>query len=152
MAGAMKRGTGIVITTALVAVAAVLLVVFALQLSSSKSAKTQIGDETFDVGPAKRLMGRTPFLFQDLRGKDLDVWVQHIGADVATGWTTFLAHTQASRTCAAQYRPKTRTFEDCHKKTYPEDGGDLPHFATTVDSKGEVVVDFTHAVTGTTQQ
>jgi hypothetical protein len=135
----MKRGTGIVLTTALVAVAAVLLVVFALQLSSSKKAKTQIGDDTFQVGTATRLANNTPVLFQDLRNGDLDVWVNHVD----TRWVTFLAHTADSRTCAVQWRPKQHVFADCRKKTYPPDGGDLPHYDTTVDSKGRVVVDFT---------
>ena len=139
----MKRGTGIVVTTALVALAAVLLVVFVLLLSSSNKTKTQIGDTTFPVGPAKTLARHTPVLFQDLRGKRLDVWVNHTGADANTGWVTFLAHTLESRACAVRYQPRSTTFTDCHKKAYPADGGDLPHYKTSVDSKGRVVVDFT---------
>ena len=138
----MKRGTGIVVTTALFAVAAVLIVVFVLQLSSSGSAKTQIGDETFQVGDAKRLANQTPLLFQDLRGHDLNVWVNHTGTDHKVGWVTFVALVDAK--CPVEWKPKTQTFVDCHKKVYPPDGGtELPHYATTVDSKGRVVVDFT---------
>ncbi len=136
----MKRGTAIVVTTALVALAAVLIVVFVLQLSSSHKAETQIGDRTFTVGPARSLARHTPVLFQDLRGNDLDVWVNHIEGK----WLTFLAHTVDDRTCAVRWRAKTREFVDCHRVTYPPDGGALPHYATSVDSKGRVVVDFTH--------
>jgi hypothetical protein len=134
----MKRGTGIIVTTALVAITAVLLVVFVLQLSSSDKAETQIGDETFEVGPAKTLAHQVPFLFQDLRNKDLDVWINHVDGT----WVTFLAHAPGQRACAV--KPAGAGFRDCHKKTYPADGGDLPHYATSVDSKGRVVVDFTH--------
>lgn len=135
----MKRGTAIVLTTALVAVAAVLLLVFVLQLSSSNKAKTQIGDTTFEVGAADRLDGEVPLLFQDLRGKGLDVWVNHTGGK----WVTFLAHTPDDRRCPVQWQPKQHQFTDCHRATYPPDGGTLPHYATSVDSKGRVVVDFT---------
>jgi hypothetical protein len=142
MAESMKRGTGIVVTTALVAVAAVLLVVFVLQLSSSDSAKTQIGDETFQVGSAKSLVNRTPLLFQDLRGKDLNVWVNHTGTDANAGWVTFSAFVAPK--CAVEWKPKTKTFVDCNKKPYPPDGGtELTHYTTSVDDKGRVVVDFT---------
>jgi hypothetical protein len=135
----VKRGTAIVLTTALVAVAAVLLLVFALQLSSSNKGKTQIGDDTFQVGPAKTLVNQVPFLFQDLRNKDLDVWVNHVDGT----WVTFLAHTPGERACAVKPKPKRKEFVDCHKKTYPPDGGELPHYATSVDSEGRLVVDFT---------
>jgi hypothetical protein len=138
----MKRGTGIVVTTALFAVGAVLIVVFVLQLSNNKSVKNQIGDDTFQVGDATRLLNQTPLLFQDLRGNDLNVWVNHAGVDPGTGWVTFSAF--AAPKCPLTWKPKTRTFTDCHKKVYPENGGtELPHYATTVDSKGRVVVDFT---------
>ena len=138
----MKRGTGVVITTALLAIGAVLIVVFVVQLSSNKSVKNQIGDENFQVGPAKTLVNHTPLLFQDLRGKDLNVWVNHTGTDTAAGWVTFAAFSGPK--CPLEWKPKTSTFVDCHKQAYPADGGpDLPHYATTVDSKGRVVVDFT---------
>jgi hypothetical protein len=139
----MRRGQAIVLTTALVAVAAVLLVVFVIQLSSSSDPEqTRIGDETFELGDAERLATRTPFLFQDLRGNDLDVWVHHTGTDPKAGWVTFLAHT-GDRRCAVQWQPTSRTFKDCRGKTYTEDGAALPHYATSVDEKGKVVVDFT---------
>jgi hypothetical protein len=133
----VKRGTAIVLTTALIAVAAVLLFVFAVQLSSSKDAKNTLGDERFEVGPAKALQHQVPFLFQDLRNKDLDVWVNYTNGQ----WVTFLAHVEGDRRC--QLKPKGAGFVDCHKKTYAADGGtEVPHFATSVDSKGRVVVDF----------
>jgi hypothetical protein len=139
----MKRGTGIIVTTALLAVAAVLIVVFVLQLSSSNKTRTQIGDTTFEVGYAKRLTNHVPLLFPDLRNQGLDVWVNHSGTDPNAGWVTFLAHTPDSRQCAVRWQPKAKTFVDCNKQTYPPDGGDLPHYRTSVDSKGYVVVDFT---------
>ncbi len=135
----MKRGTGIVLTTALVAVSAVLLVVLVVQLASSDPEDTRIGDETFVVGPADRLVGRTPLLFQDLRGGDLHVWVNHIGEDPATGWVTFSATVRDG--CFIER--KRDTFVDCDGNRYPEDGSPLARFHTEVDSEGKVVVDFT---------
>ena len=135
----MKRGTAIVLTTALVAISAVLLVVFVVSLASSDPDDTRIGDETFQVGPAERLVGRTPLLFQDLRGGDLHVWVNHVGADAESGWVTFSATVRNG--CFIER--KRNAFVDCDGKKYPEDGGTLPRFHTEVDSEGRVVVDFT---------
>ena len=139
----MKKGTAALVTTALVALAAVMLVVFVLRLSSTHKVKTSVGGNTFDVGPAARLAGRTPLLFPDLRGGDLDVWVQHEGRDPGVGWTTFLAHAPAARRCALRWHADSHTFTDCNKVSYPADGGALPHYATEVDNHGHVVVDFT---------
>ena len=135
----MKRGTGIVVTTALVAISAVLLVVLVVQLASSDPEDTRIGDETFLVGPAERIVGKTPLLFQDLRGGDLHVWVNHLGNDPNAGWITFTATVRNG--CFIER--KRNAFVDCDGKKYPEDGGALRHFHTEVDSEGRVVVDFT---------
>jgi hypothetical protein len=139
----VKKGTAALVTTALVAFAAVLLVVFALLLSSHGGTKTQIGGSTFDAGPASRLTSKTPLLLPDLRGGDLNVWLQHTGASSDSGFITFLAHTADDPRCAVKWHSSTHTFTDCHAKTYPADGGDLPHYQTTVDKHGHVVVDFT---------
>ena len=135
----MKRGTGIVITTALVAVSALLLVILVVQLSSSDPDDTHIGDDTFIVGPADRIVSRTPLLFQDLRGGDLHVWVNHLGTSPKSDWVTFTATVRKG--CFIER--KRTSFVDCDGKKYPDDGGTLRHFATEVDSKGRVVVDFT---------
>jgi hypothetical protein len=135
----MKRGTGIVVTTALVAISAVLLVVFVVNVASSDPDDTRIGDETFEVGPADRLIGRTPLLFQDLRGGDLHVWVNHIGTDAESGWVTFSATVRKG--CFIER--KRNAFSDCDGKKYPEDGGTQQRFHTAVDNEGRVVVDFT---------
>lgn len=131
----MKRGTGIVLTTALVAISAVLLVVLVVQLSSSDPEDTNIGDETFVVGRADRLVSRTPLLFQDLRGGDLHVWVNHVDGT----WVTFSATVRAG--CFIER--KRNSFVDCDGKEFPEDGEPLQQFHTEVDSEGQVVVDFT---------
>jgi hypothetical protein len=136
---AVKRGTGIIVTTALIAISAVLLVVLVVQLSSSDPEDTNIGDEMFEVGDAQRLVNRTPLLFQDLRGGDLHVWVNHIGDDPDSGWVTFSATVR--RGCFIERRRDT--FVDCNGKKYPEDGEPLQEFHTEVDSEGRVVVDFT---------
>ena len=135
----MKRGTGIVVVTALVAISAVLLVVLVVQLASSDPDDTRIGDETFVVGPSERLAGRTPLLFQDLRGGDLHVWVNHIGSDPRSGWLTFSATVRDG--CFIER--KRNAFVDCDGNKYPEDGAPLHRFHTEVDSEGRVVVDFT---------
>lgn len=130
----MKRGTAIVVTTALVAITAVLLMVLVVQLASSDPETSRIGDETFTVGRADRLEKRAPLLFQDLRGGDLHVWVNVVDGR----WVTFRAFSEG---CAV--RQRGRTFVDCNGTSYPADGAGLQQFHTAVDKDGRVVVDFT---------
>jgi hypothetical protein len=120
---------------------AVLLTWFVIRLSSSPDAKVQLGDPTFEVGQVRRLAPLVdkggPLLFQDLLGKDRDLFVQHIGDDAAKGWLAFEAHAPGqARTCVLTWHQDRGVFEDaCTRATYPPDGQRLTHYPTEVRRK-----------------
>ncbi|HZQ85394.1 MAG TPA: hypothetical protein VFA83_11175 [Acidimicrobiales bacterium] len=150
----MTRRQGIVVTAALLLLAAVLLFVFVLQLSSKPGAKTTLSTSTFKVGHAdalaKPIAKDGPLLFQDLLNKKRDVYVQHLGGDAKTGWSAFLAHPEKeSRHCQIVWRKATRDFRDpCSKQVYPADGTGLPHYKVTVDPKGDLTLDLRSSTAG----
>lgn len=142
----MTRGRAIVVTTALLVVAAVLVLVFVLRLSTKPNARTNLAASTFTVGPAERLAPEVaiqPLLFQDLLDRSRDIYVQHLGRDSLTGWSAFEAHAPGeARTCQLRWRRSTKDFSDpCTHHVYPADGSGLPHFKTTIDTARHVVVD-----------
>jgi hypothetical protein len=143
----MTRRQTIVVTAALSLLAAVLLLVFVLRLSSKPGAKVNLSTSTFKIPRAERFTKEIdkagPLLFQDLLNKSRDIYVQHIGADAKTGWSAFLAHPAAeSRRCQVVWRQKSRDFRDpCTKQLYPAGGAGLPHYKVTVDPNGDLTID-----------
>lgn len=117
--------------------AAVLLVVFVLRLSSSPDAKVQLGDAVFEVGQVRKLAPLVdrdgPFLFQALNGQR-DIYVQHLGNDAATGWLAFEAHAPGQpRTCQLVWRQAEGRFHDpCTQAVFPVDGKGLTQYPTEV--------------------
>ena len=149
-----RRGTSAVIIGLLALLTAVLIVVFVLRLARSPEAKVQLGTDTFVLGPAAHLAPsatQAPLLFQALRGKDLDIYVQHLGTDPIHGWLAFEAHRPGGPpSCTLRWQPQTRTFVDpCDHRTYPADGQGLNQYRVIIDSKTAVSVDL-QASTGTT--
>jgi hypothetical protein len=149
----MTRRQAVVVTSGLLVVAAVLLVVFVLQLSSKPNAKVNLGTSTFKVGNAERfakpIARDGPLLFQDLLNKSRDIYVQHIGSDPKTGWIAFESHANSEpRTCQLRWRRSTHDFLDpCSKEVVPADGAGLVHYKVTVDPDGVVIVDLRSPVT-----
>jgi hypothetical protein len=143
----MTRRQGVVVTAGLLLLAAVLLFVLVLRLSSKPGAKTSLSTSTFRVGRAdnlaKPIAKDGPLLFQDLLNKQRDVFLQHLGPDAKTGWSAFLAHPEnESRRCQIVWRKATHDFRDpCSQHVYPADGSGLPHYTVTVDSKDVVTLD-----------
>lgn len=137
-----------VIASLLLALTAVLVVVFVLRLAQSPDAKVQLGDEVFEVGRVRELAPPIdrdgPLLFQDLLGRDRDLYVQHIGDDAAKGWLAFEAHAPGQpRECALRWIQDRGLFEDaCTKTTYSVDGKGLTHYPADVrrKSKGGLVL------------
>ena len=133
---------------------AVLIVVFVLRLSRSPQAKVQLGTDTFVLGPATHFLAsanQAPLLFQALRGKDLDIYVQHLGTDPIHGWLAFEAHRPGGPpSCILRWQAQARNFADpCDHRTYPADGQGLNQYPVIIDSKGGLSVDL-RASTGTT--
>ncbi len=118
------------------------------QGASTNAVWSPVPDEgnIFSPGPADALaqfVDETgPILLADTAGQDRDVWIQHLGDDVSTGWITFgVRQPDAPRDCSAEWRPDDATFVDsCDGTVYPEDGSGLPRYETTVIN-GRVVVD-----------
>lgn len=131
----------VLIAGPLLVLAAALMVWFVLRLAQSPEAKVQLGDEVFEVGQVRRmalLVDRDgPLLFQDLLGRDRDLFVQHIGDDAAKGWLAFEAHAPGQpRTCHLVWRQARGVFEDqCSKATYPPEGAGLTQYPTEVKRK-----------------
>lgn len=138
----------VVMAAPLMVIAAVLMVVFVLRLAQSPDAKVQLGDEVFGVGQVRRLAPLVdrdgPLLFQDLLGRDRDLFVQHLGDDATKGWVAFEAHAPGQpRTCHLVWRQARGVFEDqCSKATFPPEGTGLTHYATEVkpDDNGDLTL------------
>ncbi len=144
----MKRSTAIVTSSVLAVIAAVLLIVFVLQLSKAKGGKVQIGESEFRIPiSVTRLapeVAKAPLLFQDPRNRGLDAYVQHLGPDPHQGWTAFEAHAPgAPRTCQVQWLGSSAQFRDpCNGTLYPANGTGLVHYAVRIDTTDHLIVDF----------
>jgi hypothetical protein len=135
-----------------IASAAVLfgLVVFYGATRVAKEGKTQVklAPGTFSVGNAversKAIALNGPLLFPDAGGRDLDIFVHHLGTDSSRGWLAFDARRPGqTRSCPLRFLAEQKVFVDvCTGVLVPENGGTLPHYKATVSAKGELVVDF----------
>ena len=122
------------------------LVFLVMAIVGSTEVQRQLGDETFVVGSAERLAARirddggVPLLFQDLLGRDRDIYVQHVGG---RRWTAFESHAPGRpRRCQLVYDTGSRRFRDpCGPATYPRDGTGLVRYPARVTADGRLVVD-----------
>ena len=148
----IKRSTAVVTSSVLAVLAAVLLVLFILQLSKAKGGKVQIGESEFRIPiNVTRLapeVAKAPLLFQDPRNRDLDAYVQHLGSDVHQGWLAFEAHAPGeARACQALWLASSAKFRDpCNGALYPADGTGLAHYAVRIDTTDHLIVDFRTAI------
>ena len=125
----------------------VLLTVVALRIATEPNSEVNLGSDTFRVGSAATLERRIradqyPLLFQDLRNKSIDVFVDHKkGTKVHLGWRAIEAHgPDAPRTCTLDWNGNGYT-DPCNGTTYPADGEGLRRFQVRVVD-GIVYVDF----------
>jgi hypothetical protein len=127
---------------------AVFLMWFTLRSATTPDSGVHLGSDTFRVGGAKTLKQRIetdgfPLLFQDLRNKSIDIYVDHQkGKPFYEGWRAVEAHAPgAPRRCQLEWTG--REYKDpCDGKTYPASGEGLRRFAAKA-IKGWVYVDFT---------
>jgi len=119
------------------------------RIAAKPTSKAHVGGRTravYDVGGskllAKQISENGPLLFQALVG-DLDIFVQHSGTDLATGWLAFDARAPgAARRCSVQWKIDRRLFVDpCTNQTYPADGTGLTRHPVDVSANGRVSVD-----------
>lgn len=143
----LARRRAITILIAAVTAFAVLLTVVALRVATKPNSDVNLGSDTFRVGFAKTLERRIradhyPLLFQDLRDKSIDIFVDHQkGKPFYQGWRAVEAHApNAPRTCTLAWNGDGYT-DPCGGATYPADGEGLRRFQVNV-VKGRVFVNF----------
>jgi hypothetical protein len=138
--------SSILLIAGLAVIAAVLIVVFFVRLSNQPGYRVNVGSQEFAIGKAATyapvVAKGGPLLFQALRGNQLDIFVQHLGADPLLGWSAFEAHAPGeARSCLLRWRQTSHDFVDsCGAHTFPADGAGLNQFAVRVDPKTNLVV------------
>jgi hypothetical protein len=136
----------VVLTAIAAVVVGIVLVGVVLNLATDPDVDVNLGSEVFPAGKATRMADQVaeggPIFYQALRGTR-DIYVQHLGEKDREGWVTFDGHAPGNdRSCQLQWRPARKVFVDpCDDKVYPADGTGLPHYKTTVNRDGEIIVD-----------
>lgn len=127
------------------------LTVAALKVVTTPNADVKLGSETFRVGSARELERRIrvdqfPLLFQDLRDKSIDVFVDHQrGKPFYEGWRAIEAHAPgAPRACQLNFNGSGYT-DPCDGRTYPSNGEGLRKFEAKVVN-GVVIINFRRVV------
>lgn len=141
--------TTLVISVAVLAVALILVVLILQASGSGPKINVALGDDTFTVGPAAsraRAIARDgPLLFSDVSGggQRRPIFVNHTGEDHRVGWEVFDARPpEAPEGCFLEWRAEAEVFgTTCDERTFPANGGDLPHYSWKVTREGDLVVD-----------
>ena len=106
---------------------------------------TRLGDNVFHLsvpGTANRIaQDGIPVAYPDPIRQGRDIWVNHVGTDLTTGWYVFnIVPTGADKKCAVTWEGATKTFHDpCTNAVYgpdgflPNGGGNLFHYAVAVN-------------------
>ena len=137
-----------VLVTALIALTGAGIVVFTTVTFVSKNpGEANLGAEVIRIRAermAAEIAERGPAPFQDPRG-DRDVYLQHTGDDVETGWVLVLAYPpghEGEKRCALSWEVAREQFRSpCEdNKRYPADGTGLTTFPAPV-TDGKVVID-----------
>lgn len=116
-------------------------------LTESGEVEVRLGPERFDAGPAddraEAIADQGPLLLPDVSGGDRDVYVQHLGGDLRSGWLVFDARRPGtSRDCTLEWRADTQQFVDpCDGTTVDERGTGLTQYTVEVTEDDRVVVD-----------
>ncbi len=147
----LRRRRAVALSVVLIGSLAVFLTVAAVKVATKPDTDVQLGSDTFRVGSARPLERRIrtdqfPLLFQDLRGKSIDVFVDHQrGRPFYEGWRAIEAHAPgAPRACQLEWNGSGYT-DPCDGETYPSTGEGLRRFEAKVVS-GAVIIDFRRIV------
>lgn len=141
-----KRRRTIVAAVVIGSSFAITLTFLALSIATRPNANVNLGSGAFRVGFAYNLNKRInrdhyPLLFQDLRNKEIDVFVSHTGKDFLTGWHAIEAHApDAPRTCQLAWNG-TAYRDPCNGAVYPASGTGLRRFQVNVVD-GVIYVNF----------
>lgn len=126
-------------------VSVVLLLGLALavaNLASRGDVTINLGDDRFDAGKVENIAKAIdkghglPILYQDLVGRDRNLFVQHQGTDPKAGWTAFGAFDPDQPSCTIGIdRGKEVLVDACDEtRTYPKDGTGLRHYPAVVEN------------------
>lgn len=156
---AQSRGhAGKALLVAGVGVAVALGLAFAIAMLASRGeVDIKLGDEQFDAGQVESIAdsiedeGGLPLLYQDLVGRDRNIYVQHLDDDPRQGWAAFGAFDPDDPSCAVQIDREAKVLvNECDEtKTYPLDGTGLRYYPTVVDGN-RLLVDINELSTTTT--
>jgi hypothetical protein len=129
----------------------VLIVVFVIALpglTEEGQIQMKLGVDTFTVGQARpkaeSIAADGPFLFSDVANGQRDIYIQHLGDDPLTGWSSFDARLPgAARDCSLRWEQDAGRFVDpCSGQVVPADGTGLVQYPVEVTADETVVVDF----------
>ncbi|MEY2424690.1 MAG: hypothetical protein QOI61_262 [Actinomycetota bacterium] len=147
----LRRRRAVALSVVIFGSLAVFLTVAALKVVTTPNADVKLGSETFRVGSARELERRIrvdqfPLLFQDLRDKSIDVFVDHQrGKPFYEGWRAIEAHAPgAPRACQLNFNGSGYT-DPCDGRTYPSNGEGLRKFEAKVVN-GVVIINFRRVV------
>ena len=135
----------------------VLLVVTLLvaQAANRGDVEVRLGDDRFDAGKVSAIAdtiaddGGMPILYQDLVGRDRNLFVQHVGDDDETGWVAFGAFVPGDPECAIEITEQRDRIVDCEGREQPLDGAELRAYPVAVED-GRLLVDINEITTSST--
>ncbi len=143
----LRRRRAVALSVVIFGSLAVFLTIAALNVVTKPNADVNLGSDTFRVGSARTLERRIrvdqyPLLFQDLRDKSIDVFVDHRrGTPFYEGWLAIQAHAPgAPRRCQLEWSLSGYT-DPCDGRTYPSNGEGLRKFEAKVVN-GVVIINF----------
>jgi len=116
-------------------------------LTESGTVEVKLGSDTYDAGSAtaraENISDGGPLLFSDVSSGNRDIYLQHIGDDITTGWYAFDARRPGQgRDCTLSWQASLSNFRDpCDGATIAADGTGLLSYPVTVTDKGKVIVD-----------
>jgi hypothetical protein len=116
-------------------------------LTESGTVEVKLGSDTYDAGSAtaraENISDGGPLLFSDVSSGTRDIYLQHIGDDIATGWYAFDARRPGQgRDCTLSWQASLSNFRDpCDGATIAADGTGLLSYPVTITDKGKVIVD-----------
>jgi hypothetical protein len=149
-------GKALLIAAVSVAILLVLTLLVA-QAANRGDVEINLGDDRFDAGKVSAIADSIadedglPILYQDLVGRDRNLYVQHLSTDDAKGWAAFGAFDPDDPSCGiALDRDRKVLYATCDEdRTYPLDGTGLRSYPVTVED-GRLYVDINETATSTT--
>ena len=126
-------------------VAAIVIGVVAIQLGTRSNTfvlgSTDFGELSVD-GIAESIDEGGPLLLPDVASGSRDIWLQHVGDDLGTGWSAFdVRRPGESRDCFAEWEPSEQAFvHNCDGTIFPENGEGLPQIGVFIDVR-ELIID-----------